>query len=467
MNQETKDSIDFIQEELDKNLECVMVFSIKDVYGNAVSSDMIPIAFNLKYKGWTCMKKVLFVFLVIIMICLPSCKSTDVSPTSDVSLASSTISSEEVSQSAQVPDSVPIQPLEHFEMSDDLFEYTLIYDGDVLKLPMTLEVFQSYGWEAEEDLSGTFNPGQYQWYTFTRGDKEATVYLANVSDEVRYISNATVYRLYMDEYQDYKKDYFVEIELPKGIKGGVSKADVIAAFGEPTDADEFIMDDGDTVGTLSYFNKSTDWTAYERGIEIKTRNDIVTEIKVSNMIQLAGDMVSNAVEISDEVTDREKNYSAPVELGNDLASYNIKIDGDLYTIPAPVSAFINNGWQFSEKSAENLPANTEDYAGYTLVKGDKELSHITLVNYSDKHMIVENCCVSGFYIMSETDGYLLPGEITVGTPESKLLALYESELEEGENAYSYYPIKNDTYKEIYFFIEDEKIHQIHLRYSER
>ena len=43
LDQETRDSIQFVNEEMDPDIELIMVINIKDVYGNVVSSDIIPL----------------------------------------------------------------------------------------------------------------------------------------------------------------------------------------------------------------------------------------------------------------------------------------------------------------------------------------------------------------------------------------------------------------------------------------
>ena len=43
LNHDTKDSLAFVQEEIDKDTKCIMVINIRDVYGNVTSSEMIPV----------------------------------------------------------------------------------------------------------------------------------------------------------------------------------------------------------------------------------------------------------------------------------------------------------------------------------------------------------------------------------------------------------------------------------------
>jgi serine/threonine protein kinase len=330
------------------------------------------------------------------------------------------------------PEQVQINynPLQYFEMSENLLDYTLNFDGDVFQLPMTLDVFLSYGWETDTDLSGTLVSGQYHWYYFTRGNKEATVYMANMSDEPRHISRATVYSLKMNAYWDYMGDSHVEIELPMGIKTGSSKEDVIAAFGEPTSTIEFTTDDDEDYADLSYFNKATDTTAYYRGVKIQIRNGFVAEIIVSNMAQLPSDLISDAVEVSSVITEKEKNYKIPAELGSDLASFNIEIDGDLYTLPTPLTAFLNNGWEIQEGETNMLSERTS--FGIHLVKDNFQLSHINVTNFSDSLMYIQNCfvvSVSSLQYVSDKVTFTLPGGIAIGTSESDLFALFGNVLE--------------------------------------
>ncbi|MCL2671197.1 MAG: serine/threonine protein kinase [Clostridiales bacterium] len=323
---------------------------------------------------------------------------------------------------APTPTPVPIVPLATFEMSDELFGFTVMLDGDVFQLPVTLEVFQSYGWKAEKELSGAFIPGQYGIFYFTRNGNQIYVQLANMSEEVRFVQESTVIFFGCD-----LSNNKAELELPKGIKCGVStKEDILAAYGEPYSIYEPDDDPGYCSLTYKYANSSY------REINIRIKDYVVFEIHVENAIRIDSDVV----EVSTEITDKEKSYRAPAELGDDIKSFNVMIDGDLYHLPAPLSAFLDNGWAIYNKTLDHLPGMSSNYSdfstlssgghsGFTLKKGDKYIEDITFYNYSLKPLAIEYCFIieidSKHLVKVEME---LPGGIKIGTPESDFLSLF-------------------------------------------
>ena len=139
------------------------------------------------------MKKALLLLLLSLFILLASCIKSEapdsapeephvtepphvaITPPSDASLLF--IETGDVAAPAD-----PIVPIKHYEMSDDIFDFTVRIDGDVFELPIPLEVFMSYGWESARELSGTMLPGDNflefgSGYRFVRGDRFISVNL--------------------------------------------------------------------------------------------------------------------------------------------------------------------------------------------------------------------------------------------------------------------------------------------------
>jgi len=335
------------------------------------------------------------------------------------------------------PTTPPIQPLAFFEMSDNLYDFTVKLDGDVFRLPLTLEVFMSYGWEPVKELSGSFNPYRYDYCDFTRNGKKAYVVLANMSMEVRDYYDSTVCGFW-----NLGDNYNAEIELTKNIKIGIStKDDIMAAFGYPVNFKDF--NDESEYNTLKYNLEDNS----NREISMELKNAKLTRIHIKNLTQIESD----TTEISSEKTERELNYKAPAELGSDIKSFNVMIDGDVYHIPAPLSAFLDNGWQISEKNLEYLPGKTSSRNFtfsfgniFQLRKGDKYIDLSDLYNYSKKPLVIENCfVVSVWSYGTRSIDIVLPGGITIGSTESELLGLHgdfleKHSLETSQRQYSYF-----------------------------
>jgi len=335
------------------------------------------------------------------------------------SLLGSIVNITKTSEPEVVP--LPTQPLEYINLSDNIMDFTFILDGDVLKLPMPLEVFLSYGWEPQSAIIGTFLPGDYSTYHFVRNDKYVSVDLTNMSDEIRYVSKSTVYSINTSWTN-------AELELPHGISKGISNMDdVITAFGEPSRSSEW-----DTGYAIFYGDD------YSSSVDIYfDDNDIkISRIYLRNRIQIPSDLISDKATVYSDITDRERQYIKPTELGDDLSSFNINIEGDLYRLPAPVSEFINNGWVFGKSTTDIIPGNRRIMTGFTLIKDDYELS-IELKNYDSRPLIKEKCFVVAVETSNISVVYngsiFLPGMITIGTPLSELLTQHNIPMEKGES----------------------------------
>jgi hypothetical protein len=349
-------------------------------------------------------------------------------------------------------DAFPTEPIEYFEMSDNPFDFTLKIDGDVFMLPMPIEVFLSYGWRPTRELTGVLLPGDDfvfdfgSRFMFTRGDSFISVDIANMSDEVRYISKCTIVGL---------STIFTNatIELPHGIRIDTSTMDdVLSAFGEPDDTFDNTWHSN---LELSYRYEDSFWSRIQIDIDYENGN-VVNRIHITNKVQIDSDLISDMATVYDEVTDKERNYTAPAALGDDLSSFNVEIYGDLYRIPAPVSAFIDNGWELVRDSFWGIPSESiprkREVSGYYLARGNDEL-RVRLFNFGDKLLAVERCFVVEFDInVLHGENIRLPGGITYGTTENRLIELFGNLLEDvhawspTERQYTFYPDGYDSWQ---------------------
>ena len=60
-------------------------------------------------------------------------------------------------------------------------------------------------------------------------------------------------------------------------------------------------------------------------------------------------------ESEEESTGVVYEYVAPTELGDDIYSFNFELDGHVYTLPAPVSEFLDNGWEMHPEKTQQTP----------------------------------------------------------------------------------------------------------------
>lgn len=104
-------------------------------------------------------------------------------------------------------------------------------------------------------------------------------------------------------------------------------------------------------------------------------------------------------------------YIAPVELGDNPASGNVEIDGDLYHLPCTITQFMDNGWEIKDAPSE-LTSNDEEI---TLKKGTKTIT-LEATWLTEKYNQVEYGLVEVIDSigMGSVD-VVLPGDIKPGT----------------------------------------------------
>lgn len=95
------------------------------------------------------------------------------------------------------------------------------------------------------------------------------------------------------------------------------------------------------------------------------------------------------MEVKEEVPAYLSKYVTPESLGIDLTKGKIYIDGDLYSFPAPVSEFVNNGWEIKSKPGAVVSGGSESL---TFQKNGSNLS-VQIKNYAEYQTTAENCAV--------------------------------------------------------------------------
>jgi len=237
---------------------------------------------------------------LVLMLSLASCALNNApvpSPSPALSEASNPAeTSGETSNPAEVqptPGNDEIEPEEDLSLSGVLYNFTFKLEGDSITLPLTVEEFQSYGWEPKLGLVKNMGSKTTGSAGFAKNGKEVMVSLANMSDESLPIEKCTVYGIMSYYYDDYMSsddnENYAVIELPKGIVLGVSNiSDVLQAFGSPTYKQ--FTNDTELEQTLKYiYNNETfrsDIRGVSFGIEIWTdtrKDNIVTKIDISNL----------------------------------------------------------------------------------------------------------------------------------------------------------------------------------------
>lgn len=317
------------------------------------------------------------------------------------------------------------------ELSDDIYSFQLSIDGTVYQFPMWFSDFEALGWtyidENEDEILKSYQ------YTFScRWKKDdITVYtqFANLSMNSVAIKDSMVSGITIDPY--YLKDCDWEILLPGGIQYNVStRDDIIAAYGEPSDEYEGDM----------YYDMTYEYDSYQDiELYVYKESGVLEKIELRNMVELEG--ADNSV--NTEVPEIVKGYTAPTALGDDLYQFNMELEGNLYTLPCPVSELLANGFTLSKDAPEAIAAGGFDWVE---LKYNNQNYRTMVHNYADYATIPENCFVTSMEssIFNPDFALTIPCGIKRGDSEESLLKTLENfnyKIEESGD-FKYYNVYN-------------------------
>lgn len=126
-------------------------------------------------------------------------------------------------------------------------------------------------------------------------------------------------------------------------------------------------------------------------------------------------------------------------LSNDLYSFQIEIEGEVYQLPMKYSDFVSRGWISEEDDTQTLAPN-EYMMGCTFTKGDMEIS-AEIINMGVNVEPYSNCLIGGLcveeYYDAPTISASLPGGITYGVSSKEdIIAAYGDPTDLYESEYS-------------------------------
>lgn len=320
-------------------------------------------------------------------------------------------------------------------LSDNLYDYQISIDNDVLTLPMTYKDFVARGWKLDDEsyANETLKPN-YRMSTivFKKGDLKVYAGIANLGEDTLPLTECIVTRINAEQY--YLKDTTSTVMVAKGVQIGKSTMDdVKTAFGEPGK-------DSNTDSSPYYFVYQEDSKDYYTRVKFSfDDNKLLDEIDMEHLAKVEGMTVSNN---SNSGGESAKKYKEPSELGSDISAAIINLDGKLYQVPAPLSEFKKNGWEVESDVNEVASGNTEYI---TLKKGDQKMSVVGLKNYDTSKTTLDNCFVTKLEVGIHSCDVPanLPKGIKVGMTEDELKKALEgtkSESKKSGDSYEYYSV---------------------------
>lgn len=306
--------------------------------------------------------------------------------------------------------------------------------GTVLAFPCPASRLKALGWRLPAEAGGSLAPGEYADLTVDTGAGLARLRLANTGQAAKPLEDCALAGVLLG--QDAEGAALAAV--PGGVGPGSSRAEVLQAWGMP--------DDGAGEGqTLRY-------TAGRKAhAQLELDGD-----KVKNL-ELVCYQAAAAPPRAEALPPKAAAYTPPAELGGDLWSYNMLYGQALYTLPAPVAAFLQNGWVLRD-AGTIAPGGF--MMGVSLVLGNQCL-RTTLYNFEDDEQPLEHCFV--VTVESSTTSVRvplqLPGGLGSHSSYQEVLALMgpTTDIAETINAYTLtYHAPNGAGRLLFSFTPDEE-----------
>ncbi len=317
-------------------------------------------------------------------------------------------------------------------LSEELYSFQVEIDGQVYAFPMSYADFTAMGWECMDDDTELFEPNEYTpTASFEKDGLEAYVYIINMGIDTAPLSQCSVGGLAVDSYQ--YEDSSMSFVFPGGVRyGEAALEDITAAYGTATDTYE-----GELYTQLTYeYDTYQEWE-----FSVDKETGVLDGFDLRNFAADQQAVADAMAAVKNEPTAEVMEYAAPAELGTDPMSFVVDYAGDLYQMPAPVCAFLDNGWTLKTEDSDSVVIG-RGFGWVSLVKDNQEL-YTTVRNYSPNAATIENCFVTS--VEGDVNGtdlpLTIPGGVTVGMAEADAAAALEGteyELDDASSDYFIY-----------------------------
>jgi hypothetical protein len=269
------------------------------------------------------------------------------------------------------------------ELSDDIYSFQISIDEVVYQFPMKFSDFESTGWTYSGDETKLIPSNTLTFVNIFNNNVNMSDSVS--SDVINFdinelpINQCYITGITIDSYS--LKSGNVKVLMAKGIEFGISTTDdVKAAYGEPSDIYE-------SASTLSYTYKISRQSSVQ--FKFNLEDNTIYTIDIANPIE-PSDLVIGEVDTS--VPAIVNAYKAPTAISDNIFSYTAEYANDLYTLPAPISVFLENGWTILENDSEMIiPGNSRGWV--TIVKENQSYKSM-VTNYSPNSNSAENSFIT-------------------------------------------------------------------------
>lgn len=202
----------------------------------------------------------------------------------------------------------------------DPFSCQVTLEGTALALPCPVFALADAGWQTAVPADEPFQSKQYAPVVFTKGEAAVTATVANRGQSAAALPSCDVVGLSAIQGE-------AALALAGGLSFGTDAATVLAACGVP--------DGGRTDGPPQTLRYTMGRSAH---LQFAFENGQLAGLEVLNWTQRPAPPDPAALPAE------AQSYTSPAALGTDWQTYTLDYAEALYTLPAPVSAFLQNGW---------------------------------------------------------------------------------------------------------------------------
>ena len=355
------------------------------------------------------------------------------------------------------------------KLSDDIYSFQCVINNKLYQFPMTYSDFMARGLTIDEysDDASSLKANSYGLVYYDDEDgNQICVYMYNPAKSEAAIDKCIISGVKYDSY-DMKNDK--GSMLPGNLAvGKATLDDVTRAYGEASDEYDSDLKDSNRK-TLTYTGDT-----YERVEIVFDDGKTMSSFDIENIGPLPEGMDESS--LSTGTGDKPASvdqYKAPTKMSDSFTDYVVSFDGDLYQLPCPLQALLDNGWKIdTDSSAKTVAGNDGDFVD---IKRNNKVYHTMVKNYDASEQKVENCYVTTISGMDMTSGKTdieLAGGIKIGTSQKDLEAAlkkmgveYKKEKESSYVNYSLEDDNDDAFTYNYIGLSDGKVNDINIQYE--
>lgn len=318
-------------------------------------------------------------------------------------------------------------------LSDDISTYQIQINDCVMEFPMEYSTLLLKGWSVNTLYGNDTSPlssDDYAMVQFVRGDIQLGFLVFNPDVSTRKVKDCVIAGVEVN-LLDYSEDDV--IKLPKDVTIGVTGLDeVLTIMGEPDKTDEFRSDDV-KVDYWQYCEIEDFLSSELNGLakkQLTFKNGVLVDIKICCF------KATDNFEFSEGNPLIIPDYEVPTELTDKLSDNIVSFGGDLYRLPAPAYAFLENGWEMTKYYKELDDGADTTIAGKDNMDVCLERNGVRVItklyNPNDEAILVKNTMIHGLgstysYGSVEEGVSEISGGIHLGMEEEELENILISE----------------------------------------